>query len=297
MNLTATILITTKNRIDDLRIALKSCLIQEGQPEILVISDGSTDGTQLMVQTEFPTVTLVHHEQSTGYVLRRNEGTEMASGDIVFSIDDDAEFSSPYVIAQTVKDFVDSRIGAIAIPFINVNESQEIHQVSPEKSQDYISHYYRGTAYAIRKTLSIHLGGYRPFFIHQGEEMDLCMRILNAGFYVKLGSSDVIYHYESPKRNFFRMDYFGRRNDVLTAYLNAPLIYLFPQLVGTTINGILFGFKIGRPLNMIRGLIAGYFALLQNVNKRAPIKQSTYKTYRHLKKNGPQKLSQIQDLV
>ena len=37
----------------------------------------------------------------------------------------------------------------------------------------------------------------------------------------------------------------------------------FPiQLLGTTFRGVIFGFKVGRPLRMIHGLFLGYAAML-----------------------------------
>ena len=55
----ATIVIVTKNRKEELRDAVLSALNQVGRLEILVIDDGSTDGTSEMIRAEFPTVTAV----------------------------------------------------------------------------------------------------------------------------------------------------------------------------------------------------------------------------------------------
>ncbi|MGD0138244.1 MAG: glycosyltransferase, partial [Tepidisphaeraceae bacterium] len=67
----ATVIITTKNRMDDLRKAVASALMQDGRPRVLVIDDGSTDGTSDMMRREFPEAQLERVEQSRGYIVQR----------------------------------------------------------------------------------------------------------------------------------------------------------------------------------------------------------------------------------
>ena len=100
--LSATIVIPTKNRQDDLRRAIVSCLNQTVPLEVLVIDDGSTDGTAEMVKREFPNIIFHREEVSKGATVERNRGVKMASGSIVFSIDDDADFPSRHTVEQTL---------------------------------------------------------------------------------------------------------------------------------------------------------------------------------------------------
>src|SRR5271170_7046039 len=91
----ATVIITTKNRKDDLRKAVASALTQDARPRVLVIDDGSTDGTSEMIRGEFPTVQLERAEQSRGLIVQRNRGAALAQTPLIVSIDDDAVFSTP----------------------------------------------------------------------------------------------------------------------------------------------------------------------------------------------------------
>ncbi|MCE9589817.1 MAG: glycosyltransferase [Planctomycetes bacterium] len=293
----ATVLITSKNRKDELYNAIRSALSQTLPVEVLVIDDGSSDGTSEMVRREFPDVRLHHEEASKGYIHQRNYGARLARAAYVFSMDDDAVFSTPNVVAQTLAEFNHPRVGAVAIPFINVKQDNKVRQQTPDPSRVYAAESYIGTAHALRRDLFEMLGGYRAFLVHQGEEGDYCIRMLNAGYITRLGSSDPIHHFESPRRDFRRMDYYGRRNDLLNAWCNVPLGALAPHMVGTTINGLRLGFRIRRPWHMVKGIAAGWGCCISRWGERDPVAMDVYRLSRRLKKAGPLRLEEIEPLL
>ncbi len=290
----ATIVITTKNRKEELRVAVRSALAQSVEAEVLVIDDGSTDGTFEMLRSEFPEVRVDHAEQSRGLIVQRNRGAQLAGGDIIFSIDDDAAFSTPQVVEQILLDFDQSRIGAVAVPFINVNKENVLHQRAPDSPGVFISNVYIGTAHAVRRDVFLRLGGYREQLVHQGEERDYCIRMLNAGYVVRLGRSDPIHHFESPRRDFRRMDMFGRRNDVLFAIHNVPFPLWPAYAATTTLNGLIFGARIGRFWRMARGLAWGWAAIPGEWKARKPVAPSTYRLFRQLRRATSLPLEEVQ---
>jgi glycosyltransferase involved in cell wall biosynthesis len=290
--LTATVVISTKNRKDDLRRALQSCLKQRAAPEVLVIDDGSTDGTAEMVRGEFPSVRLVREEASAGYIVRRNQGARLARGDVIVSIDDDAEFISPDTVGQTLAELGDPRIAAVAMPFVNVNDSPDIRQRAPSPDGIYLKDAFIGTAHGLLRRAFLDAGGYREALFHQGEEEDLCIRLLDAGYVTRLGNADPIHHYESPRRDWRRMDLYGARNKVLFSWYNVPLCYLPLHLPAATLSRLLFGLRARRPLNAIRGLVMGYAACARQVRDRRPVRPETYRLFRRLRKTPGMPLSE-----
>jgi glycosyltransferase involved in cell wall biosynthesis len=290
----ATVVITTKNRMADLAVAIESCLIQTARPEVLVIDDGSTDGTAEMVRGRFPTVRLDRVEQSLGLIVQRNRGAKLASGEVIFSIDDDAAFSTPDIIEKTLIDMDHPRVGAVAIPFMNVKVGPTVFQQAPSPEGVFVGHTYIGTAHALRRELFVKLGGYREFLFHQGEEGDYVIRMMDAGYIVRLGRSPCIHHFESPRRDFRRMDLYGRRNDILFPWYNVPMPYTPAHLLATTLKGLRFGVKVRRPWRMIRGLGMGYAAIFHERRKRRPVRKETYRLMRRLQKSGPILLSEVE---
>jgi glycosyltransferase involved in cell wall biosynthesis len=278
----ASIIITTKNRKEDLRVAVTSAINQSINPEVIIIDDGSTDGTDQMIQNEFPSVLFKHFQDSKGYIFRRNEGASIASGEVIISIDDDAEFSSPYVVDETLKGFSDLRIGAIAIPYIEPLKANVLLQNAPEKEGIWLTDRFIGTAHAVRRDLFLKMGGYRNNLIHQGEEGDFCIRMLELGFYVKLGTSDPIIHYESIKRSYERMDFYGCRNSILFLWQNIPWLFLPIYLVRTSFNCLKWTFIPRRFLIRLRGIICGFYDCLKAT--RFPVSSRTFFLWNRLKK-------------
>ncbi len=289
----ATAVITTKNRKDELRRALRSAFDQCVPIEVMVIDDGSTDGTAEMVGKEFPRARLQRLENSCGYIVQRNLAARLASAPILFSIDDDAAFSSPRVVEQTLAEFDDLRVGAVAIPYLEPQKADRAIHRAPSQKDVWVTDSFIGTAHAVRRDIFLRLGGYREWLFHQGEESDFCIRMLDAGYVVRVGSADVIYHYESPRRDFRRMDICGRRNDVLFAWHNVPGWFLPSHLAGTTLNGLQCGLSVKRPANMIWGLLRGYLACARYAARRRPVRANTYRLFRRLKHGGPLEMSKI----
>jgi glycosyltransferase involved in cell wall biosynthesis len=294
----ATVVITTKNRKEDLRKAIASALSQTGAVvEVIVIDDGSTDGTSDLVSHEFPGVRLVRCETSQGLIVQRNRGARLATAPIIFSIDDDAEFSTPRVIAETLGDFSDDCIGAVAIPFINVKRSPMVRQLAPSTSEVYVCAAYIGTAHAVRKGLFLSLGGYREQLVHQCEEMDFCIRMLNQGYVVRLGSADPIFHYESPRRSTKRIVVHNARNHILFSWHNVPFPQMPIQMAGATVNLIRHGIRERAPCWTVQGLARGcWAALTRESTHRKPVRRQTFKAFRHMY-GRPRPLQEIRGLL
>lgn len=293
----ASILITTKNRKTELRKVLVSAVSQSLPIEIVVIDDGSADGTSELVKREFPRVRLQRDEQSRGLVVQRNRGARLASGQIIFSIDDDAILSTPTIIEETLRDFDHPRVGAVAIPFADVNRSPEVRQRAPHPRGVYATYTYIGTAHAIRRDLFLKLSGYREILFHQGEEEDYCIRMLNAGWITRCGNAAPIHHFESPRRSTTRMDFYGARNKVLFAWQNIPFPAVSWHLAATTAKTLLYSLRPTRFWTRLRGVLSGYGACLAGKAPRVPVSSTTYELVRGLKRRGPTPLEDITALL
>ena len=280
--ISATVVVTTRNRKDDLRTCLRSVVGQDVRVEIIVIDDASEDGTAEMVASEFPNVKLISHSRMQGYIRGRNEAAHLAGGDVIVSLDDDAVFASDRIIAETLECFDDDRVAAVAIPYVDVNREPIVRQAAPDRRASYVVESFIGTAHAVRRRVFLQSGGYREELFHQGEESDLCVRLLAAGYVVRLGSSGAIHHFESPRRDFQRMDHYGPRNAILFAWQNVPFPTALVQIPATIAGVLLLTLQPSRLLARLGGVVDGLASCARF--ERKPVPGGVYRLWRRMRK-------------
>lgn len=272
-----------------MRKALDSLMVQTVIPEIIVIDDGSDDGTSSMVKTDYPGVVLISHDCSKGLIVRRNEGVVIASNRYVLSIDDDCVLENEEIIREMCDFVFLNNPAAVAWPYIDVSYGPDVRNAAPDEAI-WETFSFRGCSFLVDKSIFLAVGGFRENFIHQGEEEDLCIRIIGEGGHVVLGKGHPVHHYESPRRNLARMDYYGSRNLVLFSFFNLPFPFNFIQAMGSSLNSAIYGFKIKRPVGKIRGVFGGWKDIWKHRFSIKPVSTSTYFRFRKLKKRGPLKV-------
>ena len=292
----ASVVIPTYNRRNDLRMCLDAVKNQTLPVEIIVMDDDSTDGTSEMIKHEYPQVIYRHYTGRKGPSFLRNRGSEIAQAPILFPIDDDSVMASRTIVEQTLECFNDTRVGAVAIPLIKTRRGKQIHQAVPDSGHNvHVIGTYIGASHAVRRDLFIRLGGYREHLFYMGEERDYCIRMLAAGYFVKIGSSDPILHNESIARSSQRASYYGRRNDVLYVWHNVPALHIPIHLGGTLLNSLrIVALGTEHPIQMVRGTIAGLLEVWKYRHHRNPVDERTYRFSRRLK-SGPILLSQLME--
>lgn len=289
----ATILIVTKNRKDLLACAISSAIRQEGSIEVVVVDDGSTDGTSEFVRNRFPDVRLITHQESLGYVVRRNEGIAMASAPYVFSIDDDAEFTEPNIVIRALEGFSVPEAWAVALPFINVLKDGKLHQKPVIRNGWQVAPYFIGTAHAVRRDMFLAAGGYRAEIVHQGEEGDLAIRMLEMGKLVVVVDTPPIHHLETPRRDFRRVDYYGAKNAILFAWRNVPFPEVIGQIAMTTWHELRHAMRMKRSRGAyLSGMRDAYRAMIFRQVGRSPVSRNTFWLFRWLVR-APRSLSEV----
>jgi glycosyltransferase involved in cell wall biosynthesis len=97
--------ITTKNRLEDLKVTLNTLLpfIKNNDFEVVVIDDASTDGTSDFINENYPEIKLKRNSASLGLIANRNWMLNNTTAQYAISLDDDAHFltENPLEIIQS----------------------------------------------------------------------------------------------------------------------------------------------------------------------------------------------------
>lgn len=98
MTLTITVIICTRNRLDDFRETLASLLKQKRLPDELVVVDSSdTNSLEEYLKTVSLPMSLKYVHSNPGLTLQRNIGVRGSSGDLICFFDDDTELNENYL--------------------------------------------------------------------------------------------------------------------------------------------------------------------------------------------------------
>jgi hypothetical protein len=152
-----------------------------------------------------------------------------------------------------------------------------VHQRAPDREGRWVTSIFRATAYAIRRDVHLQIGGYTPKIAQFGEEWDLSLKMLDAGYVIRLGRADPIYHHASTKRNWRRMDIYERRHELLICWTYFPFPWSIVYMVGYALMGIARGFRVGRPRNMVDGVSEGLRLCAGSRGRRRPIGRSAFR--------------------
>lgn len=124
-----TVLITAFNEENDIRAKLENTLSFEypvGKVEIIVASDGSTDGTDEIVKTFADRgVILFRQEGRVGKTTTQNNAVEQATGDIILFSDATTLYTTD-VFRRILPHFADETVGCVAGRLIYVDDASTI---------------------------------------------------------------------------------------------------------------------------------------------------------------------------
>ncbi len=103
---------------------LPSILSQEPAPaEVIVVDNGSTDGSQLMVSRDFPSVTLVSLDSNLGFAKANNIGSSRASSPFLALVNNDCVAKPGWLAALTgAMQASGGRAGAVTSSMRNVRD-------------------------------------------------------------------------------------------------------------------------------------------------------------------------------
>lgn len=292
----ATVLISTRNRREELPAAIESCLMQREPLTVLVADDGSTDGTSEMVAARYPQVELVRFDAPLGIVGVRNAVLPRISTPFFFTLDDDAKFSTPDVAGDTLAEFDHPRVAVVTIPLVNFIGGKRVNEAwrPPAGGGVYAVSHFRGGADCMRLSAFKEVGGYRTLFHRQGEESDLTMRLMHLGYIARLGDADEVHHFPSPSRNLPEIRFHTARNSLLMAAQLVGFPMVLVQMGGVCAVQARAGMRDGLLWPAMRGLGAGLVGAARHWPERKPVSGIVYRRVRQMGGTGWIRLEELE---
>lgn len=210
------IIIPTYNR----KVEISSCIASLSNQsykhlEIIIIDDGSTDGTVDFIKNNYATIKVIRNEKRCGPSLARNIGIKESKGSLILFIDSDIAFYCDNTLQNMVNAMLAyPDVGSIGgeIPASNSNAeyaygrsfkrdgkiSVEVPIKYLEDSKNFkVCDYLATCNCMVRRDVALKTGGFDPFYIFGAEDMDLGFAINKLGYKNVVGYNYAILHHRS----------------------------------------------------------------------------------------------------
>ena len=272
--------IATHDRADILRKALDSALRQSYAPlRVAVIDDASSDATPAL-RSAYPAVAWKRWDSPRGYVAARNHLMLGCAEDYYASLDDDSWFIAGDEIALAV-DLLDRHPHIAAVAFDIVSPDRPALRPRGERTSVSL---FIGCGHVLRLAAVKSLGGYSRFpGNYGGEERDLCLRLIDAGFEIaKLDGVHVWHQKTTTARNAGAQHRSAVCNDLAFTLRRAPFAFLIPALGHKIAAHVLFSIRH----HLVRPCICGlgdFFASAADIwRTRKAVRTASLRRYQAL---------------
>jgi len=277
------VVLITRNRLEELFNCLNSLSHQTvGDFEIVLVDNGSTDGTPKSIERKYPNVRLIRLPYNEGVPGARNIGAINAKGQVLFFLDDDATIDKD-ALELIIKRF--NQEPSLSIIACNLVDKGKNPLIDVKYDKEYHAANFTGAGFVIRKKILQELGYFPKSFFYGAEETDLSLRIYDAGYYIKFCPEIYIYHKPSPSERFsWRRIYYCTRNNIWVAWKYLP----FWNAIKNNINNIIIHFKISlgnhQTIYYIKGVWHGILGIPKILKERKPINKHAQRKIKRLLK-------------
>jgi GT2 family glycosyltransferase len=202
-----TVLVVNWNRREMLRECLQTLEMQVNEAgdrwplEVIVVDNGSSDGSQAMVRSDFPAVVLLENSRNLGFCEANNQGIERATGEFIALLNNDAAADPAWIQHLQAAFQVSPEIGMAASKIVTWEDPERIdkvgHLIFPDgqnrgrgTGERDRGQYERveevlwpdGCAAMYRKTMLDHIGGFDKDLFAYGDDAELGLRARIAGW-------------------------------------------------------------------------------------------------------------------
>jgi len=248
---TLAIIIVNWNRRDDL-LQLQMDLAAQTEPadEILVIDNGSTDGSTDALAAGSHSARIIRLHRNTGLSFGRNVGIASSKSDLLVFLDNDMRVLDTRFLARARDSAAaHSDCGIISFHYFNVVPTRTLNPAeprppsladlvriaaiggSPVRPRTFYDWFFWGGASLVRRSVFQEVGVFDDVFSYGGEEWDLAFRCHAAGIRLLRDTSLWTVHMQSPIMRSSAMPSQILRNMVLAEARYMPSADLVAMLL------------------------------------------------------------------
>ena len=288
------IVILTYNRkdiVDELLSSLSS--IDRKRSEIIVIDNGSIDGTGDLIRSAHPNVKLILLPRNIG-VEGRNVGIVNAVGDILVTLDDDVLGISDDSIEFLIKKFDENKkLAAICFQVRDFYNHTICNWCHPYPQESFFDKEVQTTeisegAVSFRRNIFDRIGLYPDNFFISHEGADLSARIIDNGYEILyLPDVSVLHKYATSGRKNWRRYFYDTRNTFFVAIRNYRFWHATTHIFQRSMIMMIYSIRDGFFRYWLKAQLEGLWSVVTLFKVRKPISLDAETKMRAINNNKP----------
>lgn len=242
MSLSVSVIIPNWNGLEHLNVCLTSLRKQQGiEFEVILVDNGSTDGSQSYVRDNFPDVNLIELNENRGFTGANIVGYANSKGDIVTLLNNDTEVERDW-LATIVDAFQrHPEVGIVASKMLLFDRRDHFHtagdfyrldgipgnrgvwqrDIGQYDREEYVFSACGGSA-AYRRSMIDEIGFLDQSYYFSCEDTDLSWRAQLAGWKVLYVPEAVVFHKLQATGGSVTASYYDGRNFIFLILKNYP---------------------------------------------------------------------------
>lgn len=239
------VVIPNYNRRDSVLDLLRDVFAQDATDlEVIVVDDRSPDDSVEAIRREFPQTIVLVNEKNSGPAVTRNRGVLAAKGQVIVGFDSDVTIPDRQLLTKIEERFrKQPDVSCLALRILKPDGHSDdglrwCHPLPVDKfgNSSFLTSYFSGTAYAVKRDSMIRAGLYPEIFYMHYEEVELALRLLDQGDSI-LHCPDlgVLHHASEISSRGYVETFYHPRNQILFTLLSFPVLrgvaYIVPRLV------------------------------------------------------------------
>ena len=267
------VILTYRRREAVLRLLGQLAGLSDPDLEIVVVDNGSDDGTAAAVAAAHPDVRLAALPANRG-VAARNDGLALARGEILVTLDDDMLALDDADLATLRTAFAESpRLGALNFKVLRPGDGTVRdwvhHRPLADADGRFETYEITEGAVAYRAAALADRGRYREDLFISHEGVELAFRLLDGGWTVAYDGRIAVEHHHDPGgRTGWRRYYYDTRNQFWIAALHMPLGYALGYLARGQAGMAYYALRDGHGLVWLRAVRDGLRGVPQRLRER-----------------------------
>ena len=191
--------------------------------EVILVDDGSTDDTPA-IATRFPSVKMIRQE-NRGLSAARNVGLAAATGEVVAYTDSDC-FADRDWLGLLIRQLIKTGTAAVGGPNLTPDDGwlagcvaaapgQPTHVLISDNEAEHIP----GCNMAFSVEILRAIGGFDPIYRKAGDDVDLCWRLIDAGYQISFAPGAFVWHHrrQGPRPYFKQQAGYGEAEGMLAS--------------------------------------------------------------------------------